>query len=137
MRHDLKDMSQIIDTYFRKLSTPVDTLDISTRACRGLQRAGITTVAEIVLAGKPKIDSIRMIGSQTVDEIWRVAAGHLDLSDEQLEQSASLQEETEHRTKEKSVMALPLPPSTFEAIWSMGIYREESEAFLFDDFNFF
>ncbi len=115
-------MSQIVDTYFRKLSTPVNVLDISPKACRSLQRAGISTVAEIVLAGRPKIDSIRHVGSITVDEIWRAAARYLDLSEDELKWAALWREETEHETREYSIMALRLPPSTFEKMWFIGIY---------------
>jgi hypothetical protein len=116
-------MSQITQIYFCKLSDPVDTLDIGRKACRALQRAGITTVAEILLAGKPKLNSIKNVGPNTVADIWRAATGYLHLSEGQLVKLASQLERTGRDARGRSIAALPLPASTLEALWSTGVYQ--------------
>ena len=115
-------MIQDINIYFQKLSDPLVKLDISPRACRALRRAGITTVAEVVLAGKSGLDSIRQVGSITVDEVWKVAAGHLELSDEQLAKISFQQDDWQGDVRNFPTITLPLQALTIQALSSMGIY---------------
>jgi hypothetical protein len=118
----LNDMIQDINIYFQKLSDPLVKLDISPRACRALRRAGITTVADVVLAGRQKLDSIRQVGSITVDEVWGAVVGHLELSDEQLADTSSQRNGTYAAVRKSSTMTLSVRASTLQALSSMSIY---------------
>ena len=68
-----KDVNEGIDISIARRSAPVEVLSVGQRTRRALQRAGISTVAEIVLPGKPKLGAARRVGSLTTGRIFEAS----------------------------------------------------------------
>jgi len=71
---------------FRKLTAPVEVLNLERRMCRALQRAGMRTVAEVVLMGKPKLRAVKRVGPVTTRLVFEAISGYLGISEEELAQ---------------------------------------------------
>jgi hypothetical protein len=115
-----------ISISFEKLSAPVEVLSIDRRACRALSRANVYTVAEILLRGKPKLGSLKGIGSLTADRVWAATAEYLGfLKDAPAGKTAS-PGGSHSNIWEAPVSALPLRPSTVLALERLGCPRIEN-----------
>lgn len=116
-------MNPVIDLSIKKLSAPVEILDLNHGAHRRLRRASIYTVAEIVLAGQSKLASAKAIGRWTADRILEAAAGYLGLRKEQLGCGASGQPGKPWDARDTMVSVLSLTAPQFDALGSLGLFR--------------
>ena len=106
-----EDMDQSTDILIQKLSTPVEGLAIDAHARHQLKHASLYTAAEILLAGKPSLRSLRNIEPLTADHIWEALARHLGLPGDQLVEAALPQERDYQETWNTPITALPLTPA--------------------------
>ena len=116
-------MDQSTDILIQKLSTPVEGLAIDAHARHQLKHASLYTAAEILLAGKPSLRSLRNVGPLTADHIWEALARHLGLPGDQLVEAALPQEKDYQETWNTPITALPLTQRTVDELRSMGVSR--------------
>ena len=116
-------MNQGIDISIPKLSAPVELLDINRRACQALRRAGIYTVAEIVLAGIPKLSAVKNVGHLTTSRIFRAAASYLGLPEDGLADEAGSVLGTCWNPWEAPTRALPLPDPILRELRRKGYFQ--------------
>jgi len=116
-------MDQSIYISIQKLSTPVEELGLGKRIYRWLRRAGLYTVADILLTGKPSLHLARNIGPRLADYIWMAVASYLNLPEDQLTGAAPLLEENQLAALDAPIAVLHLPLPTISALESMGLFR--------------
>jgi hypothetical protein len=106
---------------FEKLSAPVDVLGLNRQAYNALRRAGIDTVAEVLLAGKAGLRSLKNVGSLTTSHILEALFGNLGLS---VDQFAPDESETSDVWADP-IRVLPVSVATLYALEQMGYHRLE------------
>ena len=116
-------MNQGIELSIPKLSAPVEVLDLNRRASSALRRASIYTVAEIVLAGKLKLSSMKNIGPFTTGCIFRAASSYLGLPEEGLAEEAGSLPGTCWSPWEVPIRALSLPGPLLRELMRKGYFH--------------
>jgi hypothetical protein len=116
-------MNRSTNISIERLSAPVEMLDLDMRACRGLRRAGIHTVAEVLLAGRQRLTSARNIASRTADRIFEALRAYLGLPTDCQVYDAPAQPGSPFDPLAAPIDVLQLPASTLQELRSMGMFR--------------
>ena len=111
-----------IDISIAKLSAPVEMLSVGKRTCRALQRAGIYTVAEIILTGKPKLGSAKHMGTLTTSRVFEAVSRFLGLPEERLAEEANSLLGTCWNPWDVPTHVLQLPDSILRELKCKGYY---------------
>ena len=101
---------------------PVEELGLDKRIYRQLKRGSLYTVAEIVLAGRLKLRSVRNIGLRYADLVWETVCRHLGLPEDRQSGYASSLEEEWLEAWDAPISVLQLHQQTLHSLKSMGLF---------------
>ena len=88
-----------------------------------MRRAGMHTVAEILVAGKPRLSAVKQIGTLTTNRIFTAVANYLGLTEDQLADATGSPPGTCWDPRKSPIGALPITPSTLHALKRMGFFE--------------
>jgi hypothetical protein len=118
-------MRQAVSTNIsiERLSAPVEALEIDIRACRALQRAGLRTVAEILVAGRHTLTSAKRISRRRADRILEALRAYLGLPDDDRVDEPPAPRGSPSGPLSASIEVLQLPGPSLQRLRSMGLSR--------------